>query len=154
MMELAMAAAEENGLTKPNPIKILREIWGGLNRELSIVGILGDKSDFLEAFILLRIEPLWYSDEISLVERVIIVRKEYRGAKAGRARLLCEFAKKVSDELQMPLIIGVLSSHRTEGKVKLYERQFGQSSGAFWIYNGKTGQSNTEEVASDLSMSA
>jgi len=33
-----------------------------------------------------------------------------------------------------------LSSHRAEGKVRLYERQFGPQSGAYWIYGKKTGE--------------
>ena len=36
-------------------------------------------------------------------------------------------------------MIGVLSNHRTEAKVRLYERQFGKPSGAFFLYNARTG---------------
>jgi hypothetical protein len=41
--------------------------------------------------------------------------------------------------MEMPLLIGVLSNHRTEAKVRLYERQFGKPTGAFFLYNGSTG---------------
>jgi hypothetical protein len=52
---------------------------------------------------------------------------------------LCDFSKKVSDELGMPLSIGVLSSDRTEGKVRMYERIFGKPSGAYFLYGTRTG---------------
>ena len=41
IMELAMAACEENGFVQPNPIKLLNEIWPALNRDKGIVGIVG-----------------------------------------------------------------------------------------------------------------
>jgi hypothetical protein len=43
------------------------------------------------------------------------------------------------------MLIGVLSNHRTEGKVKLYGRIFGDSAGAFFLYNAKTGKQMTME---------
>ena len=64
---------------------------------------------------------------------------DYRNAKGGRARRLCEFSKKVSNELGIPLIIGVLSNNRTEAKVRMYQRIFGEPSGAFFLYNARTG---------------
>lgn len=145
MMKLALAASDENGLTKANPAKLLNEIWAGLTRNHGIVGIIGEPGTDFEATILLRAEPLWYSDDVSLIERAIFVHPEFRSAKGGRARILCEFAKTVADTLNLPLVIGILSSHRAKGKVALYERQFGQQSGAYWIYNARTGEhSNTE----------
>ena len=139
MMDLALQACEENGLTNPNPEKLLNQIWAALNQEHGIVGIIGKYGQPLEAAILLRTEALWYSDEFSLVERAVFVHPEYRSAKGGRARKLCEFAKKAAESLDIPLIIGVLSSDRTESKVRMYERLFGEYSGAYWIVGRRTG---------------
>ena len=55
---------------------------------------------------------------------------------------LCEFAKAAAEMLDMPLLIGVLSNERTEGKVKLYERIFGKPAGAYWLLNAETGVTN------------
>jgi hypothetical protein len=140
MMKLALAACEENGLTNPNPMKLLGELWAGLTREHGIVGIIGKAGEQFEAAILLRTESLWYSDDLTIVERAIFVHPDYRSAKGGRARKLCEFAKQTAEVLQLPLVIGILSSQRAEGKVRLYERQFGPQSGAYWIYGKKTGE--------------
>jgi len=144
MMALALAACEENGLTNPNPMKLLAEIWAGLTRDHGIVGIIGEAGKPFEAALLMRVESLWYSDEPSLVERAIFVHPDYRNAKGGRARKLCEFAKNAASLLELPLVIGILSSQRTESKVRLYERQFGKPSGAYWIVGGVTGHSAAE----------
>jgi hypothetical protein len=82
---------------------------------------------------------MWYSDAQVLEEKAIFIHPDYRSAKGGRARRLCEFSKRAADGLGIPLIIGVLSNHRTEAKVRLYERQFGKPSGAFFLYNARTG---------------
>lgn len=139
IMDLALSACGENGFVNPNPQKLLGEIWPALNLDRGMVGIIGEENQKPEAAVLLRIGCMWYSDADVLEEKAIFVDPEYRSAKGGRARRLCEFSKQVSDKLGIPLIIGVLSNHRTEAKVKLYERQFGKPSGAFFLYNAQTG---------------
>lgn len=139
MMDLALQACEENGFVDPNPKKLLAEIWPALNLDHGLVGIIQDGGGELEGAILLRVGPMWYSDANVLEERAIFIHPNYRSAKGGRARRLCEFSKKTADTLGIPLMIGVLSNHRTEAKVRLYERQFGKPSGAFFLYNARTG---------------
>lgn len=143
MMDLALKACDENGFVDPNPQKLLAEIWPALNLVDGVVGIIQDGGNGLEGAILLRIGSMWYSDTPVLEEKAIFIHPDYRSAKGGRARRLCEFSKKAADELEIPLIIGVLSNHRTEAKVRLYERQFGKPTGAFFLYNGRTGAYRT-----------
>jgi hypothetical protein len=76
----------------------------------------------------------------------VFVHPDYRAAKGGRARKLVEFAKKVSEKLEMPLMIGVLSNSRTDAKTRLYERQFGNPAGAFFLYGMKTGMLGQQET--------
>jgi hypothetical protein len=139
MMDLALKACDENGFVDPNPQKLLAEIWPALNLDNGLVGIIQDGGGELEGAILLRIGTMWYSDTPVLEERAIFIHPDYRSAKGGRARRLCEFSKKAADTLDLPLVIGVLSNHRTEAKVRLYERQFGRPSGAYFLYNARTG---------------
>jgi len=138
-MDLALKASEENGFVKSNPQKLLQELWPGLNLDNGLVGVIEGEDGRVEAGILLRIGYMWYSDDPVLEEKAIFVAPDCRSAKGGRARRLCEFSKQVADTLGLPLIIGVLSNHRTEAKVRLYERQFGKPTGAFFLYNARTG---------------
>lgn len=139
MMDLALSACEENGFVDPNPQKLLSEIWSALNLDRGIVGIIEGDDGIFEGAVLLRIGDMWYSDRQVLEEKAIFIHPEFRSAKGGRARKLCEFSKQVADSLDIPLIIGVLSNHRTEAKIRLYERVFGKASGAFFLYNARTG---------------
>lgn len=136
VMRQALAACEENSLSRVNPTKLLGEVWASLNLDKGIMGLIGQ--DPIEAGILLRVEPLFYSDDMCLLERAIFVNPDYRRG-GGRARLLCEWAKGAADDLGLPLVIGILTSQRVEAKIRLYERQFGEPSGAYWIYGAKTG---------------
>lgn len=139
IMDLALSACDENGFIAPSAEKLLNEIWPALNHEHGIIGIIGEKGKKPEAAVLLRIGSMWYSNQNVVEEKAIFVHPDYRSAKGGRARRLVEFSKQVSDQLNLPLVIGVLSNHRTEAKVRLYERQFGKPSGAFFLYNAQTG---------------
>ena len=141
IMALALSACEENGFVEPNPEKLLTEIWHGLNLENGVVGVIGPPGK-AEGAVLLRIGSMWYSERNVLEERAIFIHPDFRSAKGGRARRLCEFSKETADCLGIPLIIGVLSNHRTAGKVRMYQRIFGEPSGAFFLYGAKTGQRN------------
>lgn len=140
VMKVALMACEENGFINPNPQKLLGEIWQALCLVDGMVGIIGPKdSDAIEGLVVLRIGDMWYGDGRVLEEKAVFIRPDFRSAKGGRARQLCEFSKKTADELGIPLIIGVLSNHRTAGKVRLYKRIFGEPSGAFFLYGARTG---------------
>lgn len=139
MMELALMACDENGFVNPNPVKLLEQIYSALAQDHGLIGIIGEPGEKIEGAVLLRISKMWYSDQDVLEEKAIFIHPDYRNAKGGRARRLVEFSKQASDYLKIPLIIGVLSNHRTEAKVRLYERQFGKASGAFFLYNAHTG---------------
>jgi hypothetical protein len=138
VMHLALNGSQENSFINPSPERLLAEIWPALNRDRGLVGIIGSKECKSEGAVLLKVGKMWYSDEDVLEEKAVFIHPDHRSAKGGRARQLCEFSKKVSDSLGMPLIIGVLSNHRTEAKVRLYERQFGKPSGAFFLYGAST----------------
>lgn len=143
-MDLCGLCAEENGLTGMSIEKVLGEVWASLNNDHGLVGVIGEVGRPLEGGVLLRVDNTSYSYEPILVERAIFVHPSYRGGRScdirgGHARRLCEFAKNCSDVLDMPLLIGILTSERAKGKVRLYERIFGEPNGAYWLVNAKTG---------------
>jgi hypothetical protein len=145
IMHIAMMACEENGFLYPSPGKLAAEIWPALHQDHGICAVIGKPGGKIEGLVLLRIGHMWYSDTMIVEEKAIFIHPDFRAAKGGRAKRLCEFSKQVADNLGIPLIIGVLSNSRTEAKVRMYERQFGAPAGAFFLYGAKTGGwQNTE----------
>jgi len=140
IMELARLVNEENGVFKMNEGKVVQMLWPALTRTSGICGVIGKVGGPLTGLVLLRISSYWYSDESFLEEMCVFVHPDHRWGRRGhRARKLCEFAKKCSEDLGLPLMIGILSNTRTETKVKLYSHHFGQPAGAFFLYGIKTG---------------
>lgn len=140
IMSIAMMACDENGFLNPNPAKLAAEIWPALHQDHGLCAVIGKPNGMIEGLVLLRIGNMWYSDSRVVEEKAIFIHPDFRSAKGGRASKLCEFSKKVADSLGIPLIIGVLSNHRTSAKVRMYERQFGPPSGAFFLYGAQTGK--------------
>jgi hypothetical protein len=89
--------------------------------------------------VMLSVASYWYSDAHFLEEKCVFVHPNFRHAKESRVQKLLEFAKKCATDLNLPLMIGVLSNTRTSAKVSLYERHFGQPAGAFFLWGAKTG---------------
>lgn len=140
VMELAVAAAKENGALNANQELLLRAVWGPLNQQSGLVGCIGAPRGKIEGMVVLQVGTLFYSEDQALEEKVVYVRPEYRNAKGGRARQLCEFSKSVADKLKLPLIIGVFSTIHTQQKIGLYKRIFGEPAGLYFLYGGQTGQ--------------
>ena len=140
IMEMAREVAHENGIVQMDEMKVAHEFWPALNLDGGIVGIIGENRAMPEGFILLRVARQWYSSDPTLEERVAFVREPFRAKKGGRARKLCEFAKQTAETLKLPLTIGILSNQRTEAKIRLYKRVFGEPAGAFWLIGAQTGQ--------------
>ena len=147
VMAVAIMACEENSFATANPIKLLADIWPALNLDHGAVGIIGELGEQIEGVVLLRVGHIWYSDDALLEERAVFVHPQFRQAKGGRAARLCEFSKRMADELGLPLTIGVLSNDRTKAKVRMYSRIMGEPSGAYWLYGVKTGGHDIQPVA-------
>lgn len=138
ILALARMIHEEIGLFDFNEAKVAEAIWPTLIQENGIAGVIGEK-DNLQGMIVLNVSQLWYSNTPFLEEKCVFVHADYRAAKESRAQKLIEFAKKCSADLDMPLMIGILSNQRTSAKVALYERNFGPPAGAFFLWGARTG---------------
>ena len=145
VMQHAMLASEEAGFVNPDINILVSEVWAALNQDHGLCAVIGKPGGIIEGGVLLRIGKMWYSDAPILEERVIFIHPDYRKAPGGRATKLCDFSKKVADTLGMPLLIGVSSTERTAAKIRLYERQFGKQSGAFFLYNGRASTAEVTE---------
>jgi hypothetical protein len=139
IMIMAEMVCKENGIFEPNMHKIFADIWPALHQEQGLVGVIGEREEGLEGFVLLRIGTMWYADTPILEEKTVFVHPKFRKSSGGRARKMCRFSKQVADELGISLLIGVLSNSRTNGKMRLYESEFGAPAGGFFLYKARTG---------------
>ena len=102
----------------------------------AVVGCIGPVGN-VEGAIHLAIRQFCYTKNVHLEELWAYVRPQYRKSRNGQA--LVEFAKDLAKELKLPLLIGILSTERTESKVRMYRRKLGVPSGAYFLYNTDTG---------------
>ena len=119
------------------------------NREGGILGVIGEPGD-IKTMIFLLIAKYWYTKVNHLEELFNFVRPDVRskgGEKKDYAARTIEFAKKCADEIGIPLVIGVLTNKRMQGKVRLYRRYLGVPAGAYFVYNSKW--KNEEEYCNE-----
>ena len=132
LMEHARMLHAENGLGSLSEKKALSRIRMAFDRKGGIIGVIGPVGA-LEGSIYLSLQESYYGDDWQLLELWNFVAPP-RKERAGHAKKLLAFAKDCSDRMKMPLSVGVLSNHRVEAKIRLYERQL-EKAGAFFIYN-------------------
>jgi hypothetical protein len=127
---------EENGLRSIDEELIRQGAIAAIQGVDSVVGCIGPVGA-IEAAVHLSMRRFWYTRDVHLEEMWAFVRPAFR--KSRNAQALIEFSKQLAIELKRPLLIGVLSSHRTEAKVKLYRRKLGPEKGAYFLFNAETG---------------
>lgn len=130
-MELCRELHNENGLFPLNESKVRGMLHHAFNRQGGILGAVGEPGA-LKGLIYMMTSTFWYSDSPHWEELFLYVRPEHRGG--GAAVALMKFAKWCSANSGFPLVIGVLSNERTEGKIRLYQRQFSKPVGNFFYY--------------------
>jgi hypothetical protein len=136
IMAMCCEAHTENGLHDFAADKIAFAIAAALNGDGAFIGVVGPVGA-LEGMIYLGVRMLWYTSKPHLEEQVSYVRPAFR--KTRNAVALIDYAKNCALQLNLPLLIGVLSTKRTEGKIGLYKRKLGKPSGAYFFYNGTLG---------------
>jgi GNAT superfamily N-acetyltransferase len=130
--DLMMLAHEECGEHKISPEKVLHKIALATHRQASLIGVVGPSGErVLKGYVLLIIEPVWYSDDYQLLEVSNFVHPDHR--RSDYAKQLIVFSKRCAENLALDLTMGVYSNERTEAKVRLYRRQL-PPVGAFFCY--------------------
>lgn len=122
---------EENGIFSFSERKVrncLQSAWNGQGGIIGVIGVPGK----IEGSICLTIGDYFYTDEFNLSELWNFVLPEYR--KSTNAKELIRFAVRCSDEIGIPLIIGVISNERTIAKIGLYRRLLGDPAGGFFVH--------------------
>lgn len=120
----------DNGQFSLSQAKVEAMVDKAFNRGGTIIGVVG--SGQIEGMILLNIGQFWYTEEYCLEEIQNFVRPAYR--KSTHAKDMINFGKRCSDELGIPLVIGVVSNERTRAKMELYRRQLGEPCGGYFLH--------------------
>lgn len=147
VMKLCRQLHGENGLMPMNEEKLSTQLEIALQKKGGFLGIIGAPGK-LEGVIFLIVSTYWYSNHPHLEELFLYVVPDCRRMKV--AEQLMEFAKWCSDESGLPLIIGVMSTIRTKGKVRLYQRVFSEPAGSFFVHKPTKGQAAAEAPANEL----
>jgi len=130
-MELMKIACSENGQYPINIEKVTAMLLRYYNKQGVLLVVIGEIGKPV-AYVLSAIDTIWYSDSAHLFELSLFVHPDHR--KSTYAKQLMSFSKKASDGLSLDLVIGVFHNQRTDSKIKLYRRQFGDQAGAYFLY--------------------
>ncbi len=108
-------------------------IMDAINGNKALIGVIGPVGK-LEGIVFLRFASFWMSSDVFLEELFLYVPPAYR--KTPNAKTLITFAKNAAEKLDLPLMIGVLSNHRTKAKLRLYEKHLGEPVGGYFFVGG------------------
>lgn len=120
----------DNGQFSLSPRKVETMIDRAFNGGGAIIGVVG--KDQIEGMLALFIGQHWYTDDWCLEEIQNYVRPQFR--KSTHAKDMINFGRRCSDELGIPLVIGVVSNERTRAKLELYRRILGEPCGGYFIH--------------------
>lgn len=137
LFDFLMFLYEENALFPIAEHKVRDMIRHATDKRGGVIGIIDGADGRIEASIGMVIEEWWYTESPSLNEKWNFVREDCR--RTEHAVTMIEFAKTCSERLskgqmQIPLFIGIVSTERTEAKVRMYRRRL-QHVGGFFMHN-------------------
>lgn len=130
LFDFLMLLHEENALFPVSETKVRDVIRLGTQQKGGVIGLIDGADGTIEASVGLVVDPTWYSNAPCLNELWNFVRADCR--RSTHAKDLIQFAKRAAQNLGIPVMMGVISTHRTQAKVRLYERQM-ECVGAFFI---------------------
>jgi GNAT superfamily N-acetyltransferase len=122
---------DENGLFPLSRQRVRDYMQRYFRKEGALIGVIGEIGDPVGS-IYLEIGQPYYSDAWYLNEAWNFVHPDHR--RSDYAKKLLGWAKATSDTMKLPLMVGIVSNHRTEAKIRLYEKQL-EKAGAFFVWN-------------------
>lgn len=131
ILEICRLNHSENGQFALSMRKVEEQVDKAFTGGGAIVGLVGGHNR-IEGAILLVIGQFWYTEEWCVEETMNYVHPEFR--KSTHAKDMIDFGKRCSDELAIPLVIGVVSNERTRAKMELYRRRLGDPVGGYFIH--------------------
>ena len=142
LFNLAMFLSHEDALQPVSEAKLRATVQRCVNMDNAIAGII-DGPDGIDASVGLVLDQFPYSDQDHLAARWIGTSKAYQDRitkqrernyapeDAGFASRLLRFAKWASDQMDVPLVITVLTASDLKAKLTSYQRQTPQIGAIF-----------------------
>lgn len=121
----------ENGQFSYSAGRVESMIDRAFNRGGALIGVIGKEE--IEGMILLLISQFWYTEDWCLEELQNYVRPEFR--RSTNAKEMIRFGKRCSDEIGIPLVIGVVANERMRAKMELYRRELSEPVGGYFMHN-------------------
>ncbi len=138
LLDLLKLMHAETGEAPFDEARVRATIWHGVTQNgAGIIGIIPGKPNAagqptIEGSIGLYTDTWWYSSRAHLSDRWNFVAEPYR--RSTHAKKLIEFAKWAAVTVDRPLVMAMLETEQTSGKLRLYERQLPKS-GAVFVFN-------------------
>ena len=136
ILEMCEENHRDNGQFSLSMPKVEAMIDKAFNGGGAIIGVVGVSQ--IEGMLILLISQFWYTSDWCLEEIQNFVRPQFR--RSTHAKDMINFGRRCSDELGIPLVIGVVSNERTKAKMELYRRQLGDPVGGYFLYPRKSVQ--------------
>jgi hypothetical protein len=130
IMQMCAELHDENGALDVSWPKVEVAIARGINNDQAMIGVIG-KTGSIEGMAYIRFSTMWYSETIIFEELFVYVKPEFR--RSPNAKTLLRWMRATKEKLGVRLIIGVISNAKTQAKLRLYEREFGQPVGGFFF---------------------
>lgn len=134
---LWLLLAQESALAPINEHKVRALIRRAIGRDNMVIGII-EKNEEIIATVCLTVAQPWYSESWYCEEIDTFVHPDHRRGSANYAQKLIQFSKWWAEQMGMPLIMSILSTKRTLGKIRLYMRSLPLVGGVF-MWRGTTG---------------
>jgi hypothetical protein len=132
-----MLAAHENAMAPVYDECVEPVVDNLIAHKSGVAGVIDGTTAFAGS-VGLTFAQFWYSKEWHIEEMWCFVHPDYRRGSQNRGHIkaLLDFSKWWANEMGMPLLMGVLSEKRTEGKVRLYQRSMPMK-GALFLHRPK-----------------
>jgi GNAT superfamily N-acetyltransferase len=139
VLRLLESLYDENALMPVSWDKVKAILAKAWNKQGGLIGVIGAETPSesgvkqIYAMIMLTFGKFWYSDTDHLEELFCYVHPEHR--RSDYAKTLIAQAKRWSEQIGVPLFMGIVTNRLMTEKVKLYRRYLGDPVGAFFIHN-------------------
>lgn len=144
--DLLMRLYDENALFPLDENKVRNTIRLATKRQGGVIGVI-DGPTGIEGSVGLSIAEWWYSSQSwHLSEYWNFVREDCRNS--NHAKDLISFAKWCAEQMGLPLHMGIITTHRTAAKERLYRRVLPKV-GAYFMW-GLKGLENVEQSTDEV----